>query len=303
MSIVDTAPGQKPTVTFKVTDKSGNPLIASDLNRLQLALIGPNTDYRGANMIQENALSATSAVDGTATYTFSEAIPDNATGSWSVGVEARQVVDLLAGTVDEIAGVRDAALNDVLAFSVDGSAVEPRRTIVDRAKCNACHADLSLHGDNRKSPEYCVFCHNPDATDEPERPADAFPTESIDLRMMVHRIHSAPEQGRDYIIYGHNGSLNDFSDVEYPGFLQNCSGCHVDDSYQLPLSREAAQVTDPRGWLNPVGPASAACLACHSGIEAASHALVNTSMLGESCSACHGPDREFSVDKSHAIAR
>ena len=45
---------------------------------------------------------------------------------------------------------------------------------------------------------------------------------------------------------------------------------------------------------------AAACLGCHTGKEAASHALSNTSALGESCDACHGPQADFSVDKVHA---
>jgi hypothetical protein len=59
-------------------------------------------------------------------------------------------------------------------------------------------------------------------------------------------------------------------------------------------------VSDPRGYLNPVGPETAACTACHAEVFAASHALANTTTLGESCAACHGPDREFSVDRVHA---
>ena len=68
----------------------------------------------------------------------------------------------------------------------------------------------------------------------------------------------------------------------------------------MPLSRTLSDVTDPSGYLNPVGPTAAACLACHDSIDAASHALVNTSALGESCAACHGQDKEFSVDRVHA---
>jgi cytochrome c5 len=56
----------------------------------------------------------------------------------------------------------------------------------------------------------------------------------------------------------------------------------------------------PRDFINPMQPAAAACLSCHSSQEAASHALVNTSTLGESCTVCHGTDAQFSVDKSHA---
>jgi OmcA/MtrC family decaheme c-type cytochrome len=188
--------------------------------------------------------------------------------------------------------VRDLAYNDVIYFPVGADPVEARRLIVDRQKCNSCHFDLALHGGNRKNTEYCVFCHRPDATGEGESEEIE---ESIDFRMMVHRIHTGAELERKYVVGGH-----DYSTVHYPGFRQNCDGCHTGGSQQLPLNRNLLQVTDPQGWLNPVGPAAAACLACHDSLDAASHALVNTSALGESCAACHGPDKEFSVDRSHA---
>jgi hypothetical protein len=60
------------------------------------------------------------------------------------------------------------------------------------------------------------------------------------------------------------------------------------------------EVTDPKGYLNPVGPTAAACLGCHTSIDAASHALANTTKLGENCSSCHGPSGDFSVDRLHA---
>ena len=102
--------------------------------------------------------------------------------------------------------------------------------------------------------------------------------------------------------------MNDFSEVRYPamsptgsaGDRRNCAMCHVNGSEQLPLSAGHANVNDPRGYINPVGPASAACLSCHVSIEAASHALINTSSLGESCTVCHGSTSDFSVSKVHA---
>jgi hypothetical protein len=47
-------------------------------------------------------------------------------------------------------------------------------------------------------------------------------------------------------------------------------------------------------------PAAAACLGCHSTVDAAAHAYVNTAPFGEACAACHGDDREFSVERVHA---
>jgi hypothetical protein len=77
--------------------------------------------------------------------------------------------------------------------------------------------------------------------------------------------------------------------------------CHVNGSENLPLPNYLSQVQTPRLYLNPSGAETAACLSCHRSIEAASHALANTTeTLGESCGACHGRNREFSVPRSHA---
>jgi hypothetical protein len=59
-------------------------------------------------------------------------------------------------------------------------------------------------------------------------------------------------------------------------------------------------VQDPRGYISPAGPVTAACTSCHTSLEAASHADINTGRLGESCTVCHGGTADFSVDKVHA---
>jgi len=292
-------PGKSPTVQFRIKDKAGNVILPSQMNSLSLVLAGPTADYNTA--VSEDPRSrAQVAADGTATYTFTAKIPDNAKGSYAVGIQGYRNITLLPGTMKEQT-VRDAGINKVVYFSVDGSPVQPRRTVVALDNCNQCHAFLSLHGGNRNTVEMCVLCHNPLATDQARRPADQMPPQSVDMRMMIHRIHTGKELETDYTVYGFGGSVNNFNDVRFPGFRQRCDGCHVNNSYRLPLPAGLIkEVQDPRGWLNPVGPASAACLSCHSGIEAASHALINTSRLGESCSVCHGPTSAYAVDKVHA---
>jgi hypothetical protein len=78
--------------------------------------------------------------------------------------------------------------------------------------------------------------------------------------------------------------------------------CHVGGSENLPLPDEVnrKKVTDPAGFINPAGRVTSACLGCHVSQQAASHALANTTSLGESCSACHGGTAEFSVPRVHA---
>ena len=291
--------GEKPTVVFTLKDKAGNPILASRMDRLVLSLAGPAKDYP-MTPIQEDARQADGAGDGRYWWTFKSAIPADATGTWAISVESHLEITLQPGTLNEML-VRDASANPVIYFSVDGAPVEPRREIVSLDKCNACHANLLLHTGRRKTVEYCVMCHRPGANDQKGRPADQMPPESIDFRAMIHRIHAASTLERDYIIYGGSGKAYNYSHLRYPGKLNKCEGCHVGNSYQVPLPKGLLNVSDSRGWLNPVGPETAACVSCHSNIQASSHALANTTdLLGESCAACHGAGKIASVDKSHA---
>jgi hypothetical protein len=59
-------------------------------------------------------------------------------------------------------------------------------------------------------------------------------------------------------------------------------------------------VLDPQGFINPVKPNSSACIGCHVTQAVSSHALANTTTLGESCVLCHGSDATFAVGKVHA---
>lgn len=84
-----------------------------------------------------------------------------------------------------------------------------------------------------------------------------------------------------------------------PTDLANCSMCHVNGSEQnLPAGLNA--VTDPQGPINPIQPVASACTGCHVKLTTASHALANTTSLGESCQTCHGSGAAFSVSQVHA---
>lgn len=296
MSVDNAAPGQQPTVNFKISDKSGNPLMASDLSRLSLVLAGPTTDYLSVE--SQNALSATAKGNGVHSFTFPDPLPADASGTYTVGIEGYRSVTLLPGTRKEQT-VRDAGENKVLSFSVDGSQVQERRTIVDVAKCNSCHASLSLHGDNRNQTQQCVLCHNPRGTDAARRPEDQGPAQSINFALMIHKIHRGEELTNEYTVFGFGGTPHDFTEERFPGDLRDCATCHVNGSEEN-LEAATAMITDPRGLINPVSPITSACTGCHTHVHAASHALTNTSQLGEACEACHGADAEFAVSKVHA---
>jgi OmcA/MtrC family decaheme c-type cytochrome len=296
--VSDGVAGKAPTVTFTIKDKAGKPVPASSLSTLRLYYGGPTSDYSG--FVQEDALRSTCAADGTCTYTFTRPLPSDAKGTYAVYIEGYKMVTLLPGTKKEIANQRDAGINKMSYFSVDGSKVEPRRQVVDIAKCNACHSNLAFHGDQRNTTEGCVFCHNPNQTDTARRPAAQNPAATVDFRTMIHKLHTGVEMEGEYTVYGFGGVATDFSKFGYPGDRCDCNACHVNNSQQLPLNSNQLSVKNPRGLLDPTPPETAACIGCHTTNYAASHALANTNKLGESCATCHGPNAEFSVDRVHA---
>jgi OmcA/MtrC family decaheme c-type cytochrome len=274
-------------VTFSVKDKSGKPILPSDMARLRLLLAGPTTDY--PSYISEDVVRATGASDGRYFWTFQNPIPANATGSYGVGMEGYRNITLLPGKTREQTA-RDAGLNKQFYFSVDGSKMAPRRQVVSTAKCNNCHFQISFHGGNRNDVGECVFCHLPSGV-----AGTGAAAESIDFRMMIHKIHTGEELHRGYKL-----GNTDFARIAYPGDRRDCAACHVNGSEQLPLQAGLLPVSDPKGPLNPMGPVTAACTSCHDTVTAASHALANTTRLGESCDVCHGTGLEFSVAKVHA---
>jgi OmcA/MtrC family decaheme c-type cytochrome len=175
-----------------------------------------------------------------------------------------------------------------------------RRQIVALEKCNACHSFLSLHGSNRNTIDQCVVCHNPNQTDTARRPANMSPAESVNFSTMIHRIHSGLRQERDFTIFGFGNTPHNYNEAGFPGRLQNCTGCHVNNSQRLPLRADLLPVTDPRGLITKPGPETAACTGCHAGRATAAHAAANSNEIGESCATCHGPTSQFAVDRVHA---
>jgi OmcA/MtrC family decaheme c-type cytochrome len=289
VDITNTGPGQKPTVTFKFGTKTGT-LDANNVNRLRLAISGPNTDFYYYN--QETVSGA--VFDGEVwSYTFAEALPADAEGSYTVSVEGRNTATVNGSNQNDVIQA------STMAFAVT-SDVEPRRTVVEDYNCESCHVNLSLHGGGRNNANYCVTCHMPLATDEEElRPGN--PEQTIHFKYMIHSIHRGENLVNGFQVAGHNQSIADFGEVAYPGDLRNCSTCHVNDSYQLSgLPDDLLPTLTPQAWWSPMQPQAAACLSCHDGDSTAVHAYTNSSFFGESCVTCHGEGKEYAVDKVHA---
>jgi OmcA/MtrC family decaheme c-type cytochrome len=323
--VTNGAAGQKPVVAFTVKDVNGNPLAMSALEDLSFTMAGPTTDYGytsfGSDVttpgyVTEDGTVATCDSKSNCTYTFLHAVPAKATGTFGIAVESERLENILANTTSA-QQVESGTPNQVVYFSVDGSPIAPRRTVVQKANCNNCHVNINGHGARRNDPEYCVMCHNPSDTDAAARamatvPADAaMPAQTINMAVMFHRLHDGvnvtANGGKPFIVVGHGGSHHDFSGILFPAMngageatdLQNCSLCHVNGSEQnLPTGLN--QVVDPQGWINPIQPVSSACSGCHVSKSESSHFLANSTSLGESCTVCHAAGAQFAVDAVHA---
>ena len=334
--VTNTSAGKNLTVAFTLRDDKGNNIPLSQASSLSFTLAGPTTDYglptsfgsdttNTPGYVTESATKATCDSGGVCSYTFTHAIPAGATGTYTIGGEARETVTVYPGTTSS-QSVTLGVLNPVMNFSVDGSPVTPRRAVVALSSCNGCHVALSLHGGLRSNTQYCVLCHNPSNTDFTTRPTatvasyQSQPNQAINFSLMVHRIHDGVNAATDaggpkypYVVVGHNGSINDFSGVLFPvmsptgsaTYMQDCAICHTNGSEQN-LPEGLNPVQDPQGWIqgatgNPVQPTAAACSGCHVAKSEAAHFLANTDPnLGESCTVCHAAGAQFAVDAVHA---
>jgi len=164
----------------------------------------------------------------------------------------------------------------------------PRRQVVDSAKCAACHSNLSfVHSGMRNDAQECTLCHNPTLADRTSQ-------QSVNMAWQIHSIHRGENLANPYIL----GTTN-YQEVRFPGDLRDCKACHMDGTYLVENVGAKAMVASPGGFTKTTPPISAACQGCHDDMPTASHALANTTIIGESCAACHSAGEQFSVDRVH----
>ncbi len=181
-----------------------------------------------------------------------------------------------------------------LDFVPDGvTPLTTTRNIVETASCQQCHGtEFKAHGGDRLNTTTCQACHLPGNID-PES------GNSVDLKVMIHKIHMGTEmpsnKGKDgiffddpttaavneaadngaYVIWGYGGSKLDWSDVEFPAVIGNCTKCH---------QGKGAQVDN---WKNV--PSRAACGSCHDDIDfaAGTNHVGGAQADDASCKTCH----------------
>jgi OmcA/MtrC family decaheme c-type cytochrome len=361
LGVTNTAPGQAPVVRFSVTDPTNNnapyniltdpafTVAAGGASRLSLNIGWSTTDY--TNRGSGSATGATGApaqpilinpltisggtpasgpdAQGAFTSTSAVPLPADVTGSISVSIDGHPAIDVNAdGTAERI------AVTNVIGYFASTGSLLSRRDSVNIRKCDDCHNQLSIHGNNRTdNTQVCAQCHNPNATDILRRVAGSEcvttlgPDDSpIDLKYMIHAIHRGEEAG--YTVCGFGNTSHDFSEVRFPGHINNCEACHntpdandtasyypVDPTLVLATTFDAGadrgSMTDDVAW----SPNTAVCSACHTTALAEAHMLQNggsktlsknvdgTTAGGpiETCQLCHGPGRVADVKVMHGV--
>jgi OmcA/MtrC family decaheme c-type cytochrome len=330
LSILDVAnhgAGQMPTVHFQIADNAGNPLRdLSGLSSFSFNMAGPTTDYAQfitLAVLGSNPGGTLTGPDGQGVFQFvaGTAIPAGATGSWSLGAEARRTVQLTSSV-----SATEAAPNPVVSFPVDDSQTAARRVVVENQNCFSCHGEFSkgfsIHGGSRNRVEYCVLCHNPNQSDagrrskDPAAVAAASPTSTIDFKVLIHKIHRGENLTQQpYLVYGFGSgspgyTINDFGQVLFPGDLRDCEKCHAQGTELMPPFPGTALGTEMT-HLNPsngsevvdgrLGPIASACTSCHDDDATRAHAEAETTSNGEeSCTVCHSEGRQVAVSAAHA---
>jgi len=389
LEVRDLRPGARPTIVFRVRDQHGLitsldapvPAIVPEVSPVPRALWAPPTPpavqlnstlsflvggsfagggaeygYRIFSTItwprSETVPVATLAdVQGNFTYTFVEAIPESATGAWTVVFTGRRnkattPYDLVAKRFAwPYTGetVSETAIQKVVHVDTgtgtwaagDASPASARRTVVDQAKCEACHKRLAFHGGSRNAVAGCLLCHTPERTDWNQRPKDAvsgnvdlaatydgLEEQSIQFKMMIHRIHTGSGQGTaalerfdPYVVHGNGKRPFFFGESTLPADLRRCDVCHLPGTW-LPeavpamagstVANETPTVLHAAAPDHPVDearmlPLKAACISCHGTAYAEYHIDRYTLDGDEQCIGCHGASGSSSTAKVHAV--
>jgi OmcA/MtrC family decaheme c-type cytochrome len=321
----------------------------------QFSVFGGTTNTPYGQAAGFTTVRAADNGDGTFTLTAATPIPAGATGSGAVALEGR------AFSVVPDPGLSGSAANripikaEVAYFGITDATPKARRVAVDATtRCDNCHDQLSLHGGGRNdNVQLCVICHNPNNTDAQASARTKFPNglpnaaviadgkkeEAIDFKRMIHGIHAGAKAQFGFREKGLWVSGTDYSDVRFPGILNDCTTCHLAGTYELtgiwdPNSSSFGSVLgstidstpgltsadtsatvnaalqDPVDDLN-ISPTAAVCSSCHDGSAANTHMQDNGGLFSstqaaigtnvEQCVICHGPGRVVDVKVVHGV--
>lgn len=263
----------QPVATFTLTDGEGAPLDPEEMEGVSFLIasvvVDPDTGYtQYVNYITRERSGAEYTFDG---ETMQPVIPGTVTQPTTDSGGTFATVDAAAGVytytfnatlpadydtnATHVVGVyaywggRAYVGNDTYSFVPAGGEVTVTRLIATTDTCNQCHETLAFHGGTRRNFELCVLCHNPGNMD-PET------GNTPDFKVMVHKIHNGAnlpsvEAGNPYYIIGYRQGVHEYSEVNWPQDVRNCTTCH----------------NGPDGDNYKTAPSRAACGSCHDNID------------------------------------
>ncbi|MBI2893733.1 MAG: OmcA/MtrC family decaheme c-type cytochrome [Deltaproteobacteria bacterium] len=245
--------------------------------RTQTVAAGDWPAPEGTSAVQattENTGTLTELGGGAYTYTFATDI-SAVTGYDGAAVEYdRSLVHRVSVMMGGHSGATAEATYD---FVPDGTANAESRDIVQTETCQNCHGwEFHGHGGNRLTVQGCVTCHNAGNTDPNGSPDGVLPGETLDFKVMIHKIHAGGElqsiPGEDgevwddpsteedesadngeYAIWGYRDAKHEWWKVGFPAKIENCTACHQGDG------------AEADNW--QTNPSRAACGSCHDEID------------------------------------
>jgi len=136
--------------------------------------------------------------------------------------------------------------NELQHFVPSGLSEPMPRDLVRTETCNGrCHDPLAIHGGSRREVGLCVLCHNPSQGIDPDT------GNSVDMPLMIHKIHMGENLTEDYTIIGYRQSVHNYNDVVYPAPINECEACHTGgiptENFPIVANPSAALVCDGSG--------------------------------------------------------
>jgi OmcA/MtrC family decaheme c-type cytochrome len=291
LGATNTAPGDMPVITFRVSDPAGNPYNIftdaefTDINAaLNLYVAWSTDDYYGGDengQVLGGRINDDLSIQAIQDLNFRDtgypyrmrfgAIKDaiqngggstNADGSYSLPFFTA-LPDAFTGDIAVGLGGHPAweytdsdgvtAFDRASAVSAVYFPGQTRQAAFDSENCNACHERLQAHGGNRNgNVEFCLLCHNADAAVCSTNP-------EADGSCPVGGTEEGYHFGR--MIHSiHTASPTyeggAFAEVKYPQTAANCETCHTPGSYNVarPTARavSTSQGADIRVWTDDI---------------------------------------------------
>ncbi len=273
----------------------------SYINRIEFAgSVGPGTEDRLQATAERGAGEFTNNGDGTYRYRLAASVleppADIQAQADSQGIDLSYEPERTHRVAMQFDGSRDTA-NPVYDWVPATGATSGvfNRDVVATDNCNNCHNPLGLHGGNRRDTRYCVTCHNPGSS-------DANSGNTVDFKVMVHKIHRGANlpsvlAGGEYAIWGFNDTKHDYSHLELPQDIRNCTSCHA-GSATIGERDNIAQTSNGDNWNEY--PQQAVCGACHDDLDFSQHAGGQPD--DSNCASCHAEDGQVGpIRDSHRI--